>query len=90
MMIDAEMYGMIPSANTVKRDKAPPENMLNRLRRRPVEQLLELRRVNAGHGNVRAHAVNDQREQQKHQPAAQIAVLAGLRNGCCVSCHESP
>jgi hypothetical protein len=23
---------MIPSANTVKRDSAPPENMLNRLR----------------------------------------------------------
>ncbi len=35
MMIDAEMYGMIPSANTVKRDSAPPENMLNRLRMPP-------------------------------------------------------
>src|SRR5574337_1553345 len=32
MMIDAEMYGMMPSANTEKRDSAPPENMLNRLR----------------------------------------------------------
>jgi hypothetical protein len=30
MMIDAEMYGMIPSAKTVKRDSAPPENRLNR------------------------------------------------------------
>ena len=29
MMIDAEMYGMMPSANTVNRDSAPPENMLN-------------------------------------------------------------
>ena len=29
MMIDAEMYGMIPSANTVNRDSAPPENRLN-------------------------------------------------------------
>ena len=28
-MIDAEMYGMIPSAKMVKRDSAPPENMLN-------------------------------------------------------------
>ena len=35
MMIDAEMYGMMPSANTVKRDSAPPENMLNRLRMPP-------------------------------------------------------
>ena len=32
MMIDAEMYGMMPSAKTVKRESAPPENMLNRLR----------------------------------------------------------
>ena len=29
MMIDAEMYGMMPSAKSVKRDSAPPENMLN-------------------------------------------------------------
>ena len=35
MMIEAEMYGMIPSANTVNRDSAPPENMLNRLRMPP-------------------------------------------------------
>ena len=35
MMIEAEMYGMMPNANTVKRDKAPPENMLNRLRMPP-------------------------------------------------------
>ena len=35
MMIEAEMYGMIPNANTVKRDKAPPENMLNKLRMPP-------------------------------------------------------
>ena len=30
MMIDAEMYGMIPSARTENRDSAPPENRLNR------------------------------------------------------------
>jgi hypothetical protein len=29
MMIDAEMYGMMPRAKMVKRDSAPPENMLN-------------------------------------------------------------
>ena len=27
-MIDAEMYGMIPSAKIEKRDSAPPENTL--------------------------------------------------------------
>jgi hypothetical protein len=29
MMIEAEMYGMIPRANTEKRPSAPPENMSN-------------------------------------------------------------
>ena len=29
MMIDAEMYGMMPRAKMVKRRSAPPENMLN-------------------------------------------------------------
>ena len=32
MMIDAEMYGMIPSAKIEKRDSAPPENTLKRPR----------------------------------------------------------
>jgi hypothetical protein len=35
MMIDAEMYGMMPSASTEKRDSAPPLNMLNRFRMPP-------------------------------------------------------
>ncbi|MOA28624.1 hypothetical protein D3C78_1495780 [compost metagenome] len=32
MMMDAEMYGMIPRAKIEKRESAPPENMLNRPR----------------------------------------------------------
>ncbi len=35
MMIDAEMYGMIPSAKIVNRESAPPENMLNMPRMPP-------------------------------------------------------
>ena len=31
-MIDAEMYGMTPSAKIDRRCSAPPENMLNMLR----------------------------------------------------------
>jgi hypothetical protein len=31
-MIEAEMYGMIPSAKIESLDSAPPENMLNMLR----------------------------------------------------------
>src|SRR3954465_2196013 len=29
MMMDEEIYGMMPSAKMVKRESAPPENMLN-------------------------------------------------------------
>ena len=32
MMMDAEMYGMIPKAKIEKRESAPPENMLNKPR----------------------------------------------------------
>ena len=35
LVIDAEMYGMIPSAKSEKRDSAPPENMLNMSRMPP-------------------------------------------------------
>jgi hypothetical protein len=35
MMIEAEMYGMIPSAKIEKRESAPPENMLNMSRMPP-------------------------------------------------------
>ena len=35
MMIEAEMYGMMPSAKIEKRDSAPPENTLNRPRMPP-------------------------------------------------------
>ena len=31
-MMDAEMYGMMPSAKIDQRRSAPPENMLNMLR----------------------------------------------------------
>jgi hypothetical protein len=34
-MIDAEMYGMMPRANTEARDSAPPENMSNMPRMPP-------------------------------------------------------
>jgi hypothetical protein len=36
MMIEALMYGMMPRAKTVKRDSAPPLNMLNRFRMPPL------------------------------------------------------
>ena len=35
MMIEAEMYGMIPMEKIEKRDSAPPENMFSRPRMPP-------------------------------------------------------
>jgi hypothetical protein len=35
-MIDAEMYGITPSAKIDRRSSAPPENMLNMLRMVPA------------------------------------------------------
>ena len=55
---------MIPSAKMVKRDSAPPENMLNMSRMPPLlrlEQLRQLHRIDARHRNVRADAIDDQR-----------------------------
>ena len=46
-MIDAEMYGMMPSAKIDKRSSAPPENMLNMRQDRAgllLEELRQLRR----------------------------------------------
>ena len=66
-MIDAEMYGMIPSANTENRLSAPPEK---RLRHRV--------RIDSGHRDVGADAEHHERQQQKHKTALQVAVLVGL------------
>jgi hypothetical protein len=53
-----------------------------------LEQLLQLGRVDARHGNVRADAVDHQREQQEDQPATQVAELAAFCQLSCVGCHE--
>ena len=68
-MIDAEMYGMIPSAKIVKRDSAPPENMLNMPRMPPCwlwNSFASSVRVDTRHRNVRPDPVDDQRPQQEH------------------------
>ena len=69
MMMDAEMYGMMPSAKIPKRDSAPPENRLN-MRKHVASLLLEetseRSRINAGHRNKRTSAKYDQCSQQEH------------------------
>ena len=82
MMIDAEMYGMMPRAKIVKRDSAPPENMLNMPR---MPALLAARKARPartgsmpGHRDVRADAEDDQRAEQEQQPPLEVAVLLAL------------
>ena len=74
-MIDAEMYGMMPSAKIDKRSSAPPENMLNMLRIVPdccSKNCCSCDGVDAGHGDERADAVDDKRAEQKQQAMAEI------------------
>ena len=71
MMIEAVMYGMIPSANTANWVSAPPENSC----RKPEHAtLLGLRaqgghgvEVDAGHGDERAEPVQrDHQQREQH------------------------
>jgi hypothetical protein len=91
MMIDAEIYGMIPSAKIVKRDSAPPENMLNMPRMPPCCELnRSARTLGSIPGPECAHrSIHDQRAQQEPQPALQIAELAALANGIGICCQRS-
>src|SRR6266436_3244112 len=72
---------MMPSAKIVKRESAPPENMLNSPRIPPCcDWNSSASRIGSipGTGNVRANAENDQGSEQEEQPLFQVAVLAGL------------
>ena len=51
-----------------------------------IEELLQLCGVNAWNGNVGAHTVNHQREQQEGESATQVSVLAFV-GCCCASDH---
>ena len=68
-MIDAVMYGMIPSAKSAIRESPPPLNVFSRLRIPPLPNwLLDLVDgvdVDPRHGDVRAEPV--QREQQRRE-----------------------
>src|SRR5438876_118796 len=46
-----------------------------------LEEARELVRVDAGHGNMRTDAVDDERPEQEQQPALQVAELADGRAG---------
>ena len=81
MMIDDEMYGMMPSANIPKRSSAPPENRLNRPSRLPAcwsKKSFSAIRIHAGHRNERADAVYDQRTDQEQDPSLELQPVCSL------------
>jgi hypothetical protein len=51
------------------------------------EQLLQLRWIDARHGDMRPDAVYDQRKQQKNQTTTQVAEFSSLCNLSCASSH---
>ena len=74
-MIDAVMYGMMPSAKMVIRRRLPPPNRSIKPKRRPalcVEQELKLVGVHAWGGDKRTQAVNGENAQCKQNPLAQV------------------
>jgi hypothetical protein len=68
MIIEAEMYGMMPSAKIAMRSTAPPANMLN-MPTTPALSLIEgLRegfRLMPGIGNVGAQPIDQKRTQRE-------------------------
>jgi hypothetical protein len=69
-MIDAEMYGMMPSANTERRLKRAAGEEVEEAEHAAAHRLEELRerdRIDARRRNVRSEAVNrQQREREEH------------------------
>jgi len=90
MMMEAEMYGMIPSAKTVKRDNAPPEKHVEQAQDAallPLEKLLQLPGVDSWNWNMRANPIHNQGQQQEHQTTTQVAEFSCLCKLRRVSCH---
>ena len=66
----------MPSANTVKRDSAPPREQVEHGENAALlslENCRELVRINARHRNVRAKPIDNQREHKKPQATFQVA-----------------
>ena len=77
-MMEAEMYGMMLSAKIVMRPSAPPENMSNMPRMPPRcwrEDLGQRGRIDAGHRDVGAEPVDDQRAQREPDALLQLGRL---------------
>ena len=77
MMIEAEMYGMMPEREDREaRQRAAREHVehvQDAALLRAGTARASTRRIDARHRDVRADAVDDQRAEQEQQPALQIA-----------------
>ena len=82
-MIEAEMYGMIPSAKIENCSSAPPENRLN-MPEEPagLDELLHGLAVHARRGDEDADAVDRQHADGEEQPPAQLLNLEDVGQGC--------
>ncbi len=74
-MIDAEMYGMIPSANTESRRSAPPEKMSRNPKREPAvarkNSFIDAGSI-PGVGMCAPEAVDGQHQEREDDPLAQV------------------
>src|SRR6185437_507240 len=77
--MDAEMYGITPSANSEKRANAPPDHPRHRFR------------IDARDGDERTQPEHDQRADQEQQALTQLGQLAELaqRIGRCLACGQN-
>ncbi len=74
-MIDAEMYGMMPSAKIDSRSQRAAREHVEHAQDRArllLEELRQLNGVDARHRDERADAVHDERAEQKQQAMAEI------------------
>ena len=81
MMIEAEMYGMMPRREDREaRQRAAREHVEHAedAALLALEELGEHVRVDSGHRDVRADAEHEQRAEQEQQPPLQVAVAPGL------------
>ena len=74
-MIDAVMYGMMPSAKTVSRRRLPPVNRSSQAERGAGVLIEELRQrigVDARRGDERAQAIDGQHAKREEDTLAQV------------------
>ena len=74
-MIEAEMYGMIPSAKIVTLARLPPENMSTRPNQLPrfcSKKSMRACGVDPGRGDVVAQAVDGQQAEGEQHPLPEV------------------